>query len=734
MQGKKVYKKKERTSTARRRPVNDSALTEFSLVDEQDRDSDMRQLISLYYLRILRAPPPEDWHGEGGTVSMICEAMKMSKNQRRMIHKVISVTHQCLMTGETYEPMRASVPGTTAIKDGSREQQLIADYRERGLSFTETTMLVNRWCHRNGHESVTRSAVRTCEMKMVKQITTIQKRPQGTNDKDSTWARARYRWVTQILIRLGLHDHAENVQEGAVKLDLLKNADNELPDYFNPYELTSLHLRAIAWWDEVHKDCFLGDFREGQSSQTRFPRDASGQYDPLGEYRAEKSLLVVKFSKQTRLCLGVAVREADGGEEEGVRLTPFDYTEKNIITMKNESEIMQKEIARVKNLPRTTKSWTSHPDADDFLFTSDPISKVKGISTAKSVLLEARGIKTVNDLLNLNSDAIAFKRIVQSSKGIGRKGLQSIINNCSQAQSGIHPAVDYYIDSPNPYAAKYGVEKDEWGEERWKVEARKSSAFSGCISITELVKHIVLETQKCFKDTNYKDTYHFYHDALTQLTNEETVSWMKETKVPGESSTIYQRWIKPENGLNDEFGKRWWGRPIGNSPELMPLDNSLNQDVHESVRTHVIVSLAAVSDDKRDPRLFSTATPKLGSSAYRRVFCPETGVSPRPDRIIQDVHKVVHACKEIHAAKGVYVPGLAGGRVPGHRYTSTSKKTSENHGGRRQKKQYDPASLESHLHTDLRTLLNESRGVSAFFEASDDSSEGEEEGDGGESE
>ena len=98
-----MYKKKERTSTARRRPVNDSALTEFSLVDEQDRDSDMRQLISLYYLRILRAPPPEDWHGEGGTVSMICEAMKMSKNQRRMIHKVISVTHQYLMTGETYE-------------------------------------------------------------------------------------------------------------------------------------------------------------------------------------------------------------------------------------------------------------------------------------------------------------------------------------------------------------------------------------------------------------------------------------------------------------------------------------------------------------------------------------------------------------------------------------------------------------------------------------------------------
>jgi hypothetical protein len=103
---------------------------------------------------------------------------------------------------------------------------------------------------------------------------------------------------------------------------------------------------------------------------------------------------------------------------------------------------------------------------------------------------------------------------------------------------------------------RYGIEKDEWEEERWKVEIRKSSAFSGCVSIKELVKHIVLETQKCFKNTRHSDAYHFYHDALTQLTNEETVKWMKETKVPGETHTIDQRWIKPERGLNDEFGKR----------------------------------------------------------------------------------------------------------------------------------------------------------------------------------
>ena len=114
---------------------------------------------------------------------------------------------------------------------------------------------------------------------------------------------------------------------------------------------------------------------------------------------------------------------------------------------------------------------------------------------------------------------------------------------------------------------------------------RKSSAFSGIACITEMVKHMVLETQACFKDTEHRDTYHFYHDALKQLTVDETVEWMKKTKIPGENRTmIYDRWVKPEMGLNDAFGKRWWACPVGDSPELMPLDNSLNQDIHEAVR------------------------------------------------------------------------------------------------------------------------------------------------------
>ena len=274
-----------------------------------------------------------------------------------------------------------------------------------------------------------------------------------------------------------------------------------------------------------------------------------------------------------------------------MRLNPFDYTEKNVTTIKKEQEAIDAEIARVKALPRNSKFWTSRPDGINELFMNDPVTKVKGVSEAKAELLGANGIMTVQDLVDLGEDRDAFNAVVKTTKGLGKVGLQNYVDACEDAKSGETPKVDYYIDDPHPYRAKYGKDKDEWGEEKWLVEMRKSAAFSGIVCITEMVKHTVLETQACFADTVNKDTYHFYHDALSQLTCDKTVSWMKDTPIPDEEKCIYDRWVKPENGLNDAFGKRWWARPVGDLPELMPLDNSLNKDIHESVRRLVVASV-----------------------------------------------------------------------------------------------------------------------------------------------
>ena len=92
-----------------------------------------------------------------------------------------------------------------------------------------------------------------------------------------------------------------------------------------------------------------------------------------------------------------------------------------------------------------------------------------------------------------------------------------------------------------------------------------------------------------------------------------------------------------------------------------------------------------------------------------RIFHPETDVSPPSHRIIQDVDKTVTALKKIHEAKGAFVPGLAGGRIPGHRHRNTTEKTSNNHGGKRVRKEWNVDVQDEALHSDLKSLLDDPR-------------------------
>ena len=123
-----------------------------------------------------------------------------------------------------------------------------------------------------------------------------------------------------------------------------------------------------------------------------------------------------------------------------------------------------------------------------------------------------------------------------------------------------------------------------------------------------------------------------------------------------ETKDYLKRWIKPELGIcegmdNYEFSF------VGNQPEKMPLDNSLNQDVHEARRRHCVMSKALCNDG--DPRLFSIATPRVGSPTYARIFDPTTGVAPSSKRIVEDVHGVFNSCLKILYAEGAFVDGLA---------------------------------------------------------------------------
>ena len=43
-------------------------------------------------------------------------------------------------------------------------------------------------------------------------------------------------------------------------------ADGSVPACFDREKLTSMYEDDIAWWDEVHKECFFGYVRKGRST------------------------------------------------------------------------------------------------------------------------------------------------------------------------------------------------------------------------------------------------------------------------------------------------------------------------------------------------------------------------------------------------------------------------------------------------------------------------------------
>jgi hypothetical protein len=101
----------------------------------------------------------------------------MTAEENRKVETVISDTYQSLRQEEVFDEGRISRKNKTTIADGSKIQQLLADNQESGLSFSETTFLINIYCVENDLLTVTPSAVVSCEQRMEKVVTSIAKRP-----------------------------------------------------------------------------------------------------------------------------------------------------------------------------------------------------------------------------------------------------------------------------------------------------------------------------------------------------------------------------------------------------------------------------------------------------------------------------------------------------------------------------------------------------------------------------
>jgi hypothetical protein len=273
------------------------------------------------------------------------------------------------------------------------------------------------------------------------------------------------------------------------------------------------------------------------------------------------------------------VRDSNG-EERGVCLNLFDYTKKKIISLKETKKIIDVEITRVRAMPKTTKGWFLDSRANGRIYADDPVIQVKGVGKKAEGLLQRNDINTVANLRALTKET--------RPEGLTAKALKRYLTNCKDASSENAPSITYFTEANNPFAARYGEEEDEWSQPEWISKIKNSTVFAHQVCVTDLMKHIVKQTKKCYRNTEHSNTYMFYHDALSLMTANLCVEWMKQQNIPGEETVVYNRWIKPELGLNNPIST-FGGRPPGNSPELMPLDTSLNQDIHKSAKNTTFV-------------------------------------------------------------------------------------------------------------------------------------------------
>jgi len=610
------------------------------------------------------------WTGRGGLVSNIKRDLGISIHSNVKLIPIFMEIIECARTGKIFNAndleMRKGHKDVIISID-SVEAQIVADCLESGLSVNKTRQIINEHMIENAKEGFSRSAVDALVLRMKPKIEKITKRKQGSRDPQAPWSQARFLWSKQLLIRLGELPSEENDPR------------------FNQTSVGKLSLDQIVWWDETHRKCLVGGLSTNRDFTMKFPRDAEGKLNHInGNYsKKQTQILNCKYEKESRFGLGCAMvtPKTVFGEflpSIGKRCKPFDYSEKVLLSVSDYDDRMAAEFRRVKTLTSRVGYWVEGTREKDALYLDDSLSKLKKVGKVTSKKLADNGFITVSDLKNIvDPDTIDIV-------GVSKPVFKRIWEQTQSAFDSNAPSPIDHGSAPNPYLSKFGT--------NWEQHLRKSSAFSSVIVVTEYIEHLMKESERAMKGTKHQDDWLVYHDSLSIMTASKTKEWM-------EDNGYLKRWILPSNDLyhdKPDLKKRFKNNPLGNSPEFMPWDTHLNQDVHASHDFHVAAT-SHLSEDH--PNNFSGNTPKRLARSYKRILDDgPDGVAPTPGRIIQDVHRVVKSLKLVFDAKGV----LINENITGRRYVrKDDDDVKANWGGSRKKKKITHTNIL--LHRDAET-------------------------------
>ena len=208
----------------------------------------------------------------------------------------------------------------------------------------------------------------------------------------------------------------------------------------------------------------------------------------------------------------------------------------------------------------------------------------------------------------------------------------------------------------------------------------------------------------------HEDDFFIIHGDLVLMTAKEIIDWMKE-------NNYFHRWLLPMNGFQD--GTPYAGRPVGNSPKFMTLDNSLNRYILQSLCFHCVLShfvLDGEGTDKEGRNMhFIFSTPNETARGLKRIWESKMG-TPSLLRIIKDVDLALKSLEMFYLANGAAVEGLADRN--GHIRKVVGEGKSVSWGGARNKDNGRECKItkKMFLHSDIFKLcLRKKHSISEFF-------------------
>ena len=239
---------------------------------------------------------------------------------------------------------------------------------------------------------------------------------------------------------------------------------------------------------------------------------------------------------------------------------------------------------------------------------------------------------------------------------------------------------------------------------------KSSTEMSKFYCITDLIFFIMNEAETMMKRLVRKENFFIVHDTLVLITAKEKINWMR-------NNGYLHRWLLPLSGLQD--GNPYAGRPVDNSPEFMPLDNSLNSDILHSLRMHNVFSHYILDGEETDEEernmCFGYSTPREISRGLKLIWDSKMG-TPYSVRIIEDVDLALKALEIVYRVNGAEVMGIADRN--GHRCNEVGEGESVSWGGARTKGEGRKCELTKNMffHSDLLKLCHkEKRKLTEFF-------------------